>query len=189
MKVGHIIESAVDVKKGTLLAAILPLLGPLCGECGKLLAGEVSLTKGVLNGLSKIMRSGPVVMDWQDGAVKLMAGLKVPGMTAPFSGSASVRDMEVNPEINTRVQDVGVDFGFQVPVTGGSWMADYDLKLGNVDVDFGGLGALGELADLISPKVGDLVGEKIRELMEGDVKNFLVREMEKRIPDIKSIVS
>lgn len=68
-------------------------------------------------------------------------------------------------------------------------MADYDLKLGNVDVDFGGLGALGELADLISPKVGDLVGEKIRELMEGDVKNFLVREMEKRIPDIKSIVS
>ena len=68
-------------------------------------------------------------------------------------------------------------------------MADYDLKLGNVDVDFDGLGALGELADLISPKVGDLVGEKIRELMEGDVKNFLVREMEKRIPDIKSIVS
>ena len=68
-------------------------------------------------------------------------------------------------------------------------MADYDLKLGNVDVDFGRLGALGELADLISPKVGDLVGEKIRELMEGDVKNFLVREMEKRIPDIKSIVS
>ena len=96
------------------MAAILPLLGPLCGECGKLLGGEVSLTKGVLNGLSKIMRSGPVVMDWQDGAVKLMAGLKIPGMTAPFSGSASVRDMEVNPEINTRVQDVGVDFGFQV---------------------------------------------------------------------------
>ena len=96
------------------MAAILPLLGPLCGECGKLLGGEVSLTKGVLNGLSKIMRSGPVVMDWQDGAVKLLAGLKIPGMTAPFSGSASVQDMEVNPEIKTRVQDVGVDFGFEV---------------------------------------------------------------------------
>ena len=68
-------------------------------------------------------------------------------------------------------------------------MADYDLKLGNIDVDFGNLGALGELAELISPKVADLVGQKIRELMEGDVKNFLVREMEKRIPDIKSIVS
>mgnify|MGYP001413501551 CR=1 FL=1 len=31
----------------------------------------------------------------------------------------------------------------QVPVTGGSWLADYDIMLGNVDVDFGGLGALG----------------------------------------------
>ena len=77
----------------------------------------------------------------------------------------------------------------QVPVTGGSWLADYDLKLGNVDVDFGGLGALGELADLISPRVADLVGAKIREVMEGDVKNFLVREMKKRIPNITSIVN
>ena len=68
-------------------------------------------------------------------------------------------------------------------------MADYDLKLGSVDVDFGGLGALGELADAISPKVADIVGAKIKEIMEGDVKNFIVREMEKRIPDIKSIVS
>ena len=77
----------------------------------------------------------------------------------------------------------------QVPVTGGSWLADYDLRLGNVDVDFGGLGALGELADLISPRVADMVGGKIREVMEGDVKNFLVREMEKRIPNITSIVN
>ena len=79
--------------------------------------------------------------------------------------------------------------GGQVPVTGGSWMADYDFKLGNVDVDFGGLGALGELAELISPKVADLVAAKIREVMEGDVKNFLVEQMEKRIPNISSIVS
>ena len=77
----------------------------------------------------------------------------------------------------------------QVPVTGGSWLADYDINLGNVDVDFGGLGALGELADLISPRVADLVGNKIKEVMEGDVKNFLVKEMEKRIPNIKSIIS
>ena len=68
-------------------------------------------------------------------------------------------------------------------------MADYDIMLGNVDVDFGGLGALGELADLISPRVADLVGNKIREVMEGDVKNFLVKEMEKRIPNISSIIN
>ena len=29
---------------GTLLAAVLPLLGPLCGECATLLAGQVTLT-------------------------------------------------------------------------------------------------------------------------------------------------
>ena len=68
-------------------------------------------------------------------------------------------------------------------------MADYDIMLGNVDVDFGGLGALGELADLISPRVADLVGNKIKEVMEGDVKNFLVKEMEKRIPNISSIIN
>ena len=77
----------------------------------------------------------------------------------------------------------------KVPVTGGSWMADYDLNLGAIDVDFGNLGALGELAEAISPKVGDIVGAKIKEILEGDVKNFIVKEMEKRIPDIKSIVS
>ena len=59
-------------------------------------------------------RSGPVVLDWEDGGVTLLTGLKIPGLTAPFKGEASVKDMNVNPDINTRVQDVGVDFGFKV---------------------------------------------------------------------------
>ena len=64
-QIGHIIQSNVDVKKGTLLAALLPLLGPLCSGCSELLSGQVSLTQGVLTGLSRVVRSGPVVMDWQ----------------------------------------------------------------------------------------------------------------------------
>ena len=48
------------------------------------------------------------------GAVKLLAGLKVAGLRAPFKGAASVQDMTVNPDINTRVEDVGIKFGFQV---------------------------------------------------------------------------
>ena len=56
-----------------------------------------------------------MMMVCQDtGAVKLLAGLKVPGLRAPFKGAASVKDMEVNPDINTRVEDVGINFGFQV---------------------------------------------------------------------------
>ena len=35
-------------------------------------------------------------------------------MQAPFKGAASVQDMNVNPDINTRVEEVGVNFGFQV---------------------------------------------------------------------------
>ena len=54
-------------------------------------------------------------------------------------------------------------------------MADYNLKLGAVDVDLGGLGPLGDLASLISPKVADVVKKKIIEVMEGDVKNIIVR--------------
>ena len=198
----------MDVKQGTLLALLLPLLKPLCGECSKVLSGalyeekktknflknntgDVSLKDGSLIGLSKIRRSGPVVMDWQDGAVKILAGLSVPGLLAPFTGQAHVKDMSVNPDIKTRVENVGVDFGVEVPVTGGSWMADYDLKLGAVDVDFegGNLGMLSELVDLISPKVSDIVGSKIKEIMEGDVKDMIVKEFTERIPDIKSIVT
>ena len=68
-------------------------------------------------------------------------------------------------------------------------MADFDLKMGPVDVDFGGLGPLGELADIISPKVSDIIHQKIKEVMEGDVKNFLTKEIEKRIPNISSLVN
>ena len=68
----------------------------------------------MIEGPDRLLPADSLTTSQQDGAVKLMAGLKIPGMTAPFSGSASVQDMEVNPEINTRVQDVGVDFGFQV---------------------------------------------------------------------------
>ena len=102
-----------------------------------------------------------------------------------------VKDMAVDPDIKTRVQDVGVNFGVEVPVTGGSWMADYDLNLGHVDVDFegGNLGVLSELIDLISPKLSNIVSQKIREILEGDVKDMIVKEMKERIPDIKSIVT
>ena len=68
-------------------------------------------------------------------------------------------------------------------------MADYDLKMGAVDIDFGGLGPLGELADIISPQVSVIIQQKIREVMEGDVKQFLTKEIEKRIPNISSLVN
>ena len=116
---------------------MLPLLKPLCGECGKLVTGQISLTNGLLAGLSQLARSGPVVsvspskgfgrnlerillklskyvLDWDDGAVRIAAGLMIKGLGVPFSGEASVRDIKVNPDVKTRVDNVGVDFGIQV---------------------------------------------------------------------------
>ena len=94
-------------KSGTL-AELLPVLKPLCGECGKLIKGEISLTQGILKGLSGIARTGPVVMDWEDGAVRLGAGLKVSRLAVPFQGEASVQDISVNPDVNTRVEVLGL---------------------------------------------------------------------------------
>ena len=54
-----------DAGKEGGLGALLPLLRPLCLQCTKLLAGEVALVGGVLAGLAGIVRSGPVVVDWQ----------------------------------------------------------------------------------------------------------------------------
>ena len=68
-------------------------------------------------------------------------------------------------------------------------MGNYDLKLGAVDVDIGGTGALGDLASLIAPQVAEVVKNKIFEVMSGDIKNLIVKEMEKRIPNITSIVT
>ena len=102
-----------DNKSGTL-AALLPLLKPLCGECGKLISGEVSLTQGILKGLSGLARTGPVVMDWEEGAVHLGTGIKVSRLVVPFQGEASVQDISVNPDVSTRVADVGVEFGVEV---------------------------------------------------------------------------
>ena len=112
LQLSNVIVPSLD-QKGTL-AALLPLLKPLCGKCGKLITGEVALTQGILKGLAGIARSGPVVMDWEDGAVRLRAGLKVERLAAPFQGEASVRDISLNPDVNTRVENVGVDFGVEV---------------------------------------------------------------------------
>ena len=54
-----------DAGKEGGLGALLPLLRPLCLQCTKLLAGEVALVGGILAGLAGIVRSGPVVVDWQ----------------------------------------------------------------------------------------------------------------------------
>ena len=110
----NMIQSSVSPGKGSLLSLLLPLLKPLCGECGKLLTGQLRLTNGLLAGLSQLARSGPVVLDWDDGAVRIAAGLMIKSLGVPFSGEASVRDIQVNPDINTRVDKVGVDFGIQV---------------------------------------------------------------------------
>ena len=79
------------MKPGTV-KSLLPLLRPICGACSKLVGGELALTQvhvhhhihchhnqnyhhhhhyhqGVLRGLSQLARSGPVHIDWQEGAV------------------------------------------------------------------------------------------------------------------------
>ena len=113
-QISNMIQTNVNPAKGSLLALLLPLLKPLCGECGKLVSGQVRLTNGLLAGLSQLARSGPVVLDWDEGAVRIAAGLMIKSLGVPFSGEASVRDIKVNPDVNTRVDKVGVDFGIQV---------------------------------------------------------------------------
>ena len=46
--------------------------------------------------------------------MRIAAGLMIKGLGVPFSGEASVRDIKVNPDVKTRVDNVGVDFGIQV---------------------------------------------------------------------------
>lgn len=46
--------------------------------------------------------------------MRIAAGLMIKGLGVPFSGEASVRDIKVNPDVKTRVDTVGVDFGIQV---------------------------------------------------------------------------
>ena len=51
---------------------------------------------------------------------------------------------------------------YKVPVNGDSVVADYDLKLGNIDVDLDGLGPLQvQIKDKIKDKIKDVKKDKI----------------------------
>jgi len=167
---------------------VLTLVMQMCKGCSQKVAGELKLQHGTLQGLAKLARQGPVVLTWEEeGAVRLGAKFGVENLTAPFQSEANLETMTINPDIKARVSNVALDMDVKLPVTGGKPDSNFDMNVGPVDVDLDGLGPLGDLAEYASPYVADIVGKKLKEVLQTQVKERLLEEVEKRLPGIKSL--
>jgi len=155
------------------------------------ISGELQLTNGILEGLSRIVRQGPVVLTWEEeGAVRLGAKFGIENLTAPFQSEASLKGATINPDIQTRVDNIGLEMDLQLPVSSDAGVQhNFDMQVGNVDVDLEGLGPLGDIAEYVSPYIADIVGNKLKEVMQTQVKEKFLAEVEKRIPSIMSILN
>lgn len=169
---------------------ILQLVLQLCKGCSSKIAGELKLSNGTLEGLSRIVRQGPVVLTWEEeGAVRLGAKFGVENLSAPFQSEASLESVKINPDIKTRVDNVGLEMDIQLPVSSGAKVEHiFVMKVGNVDVDLEGLGPLGDIAGYVAPYIAEVVGKKLKEVMQNQVKEKFLAEVEKRIPNIQSIL-
>jgi len=190
-KITEAIVPMIPGDQNSPVQQILQLLLQLCKGCSSKIAGELQLSNGTLEGLSRIVRQGPVVLTWEEsGAVRLGAKFGVENLSAPFQSEASLESMTINPDIKTRVDNVGVDMDLQLPVSKDAEMKhNFDMNLGNVDVDLEGLGPLGEIAEYVAPYIAEVVGKKLKEVLQNQVKDKFLAEVEKRIPNIRSIMN
>lgn len=172
------------------LRQILVMVTQLCKGCSQKVAGELRLKEGMLQGLSKLSRQGPVKLTFEEeGSVRLGAKFGVTDLTAPFQSEANLETMTINPDIQAHVDNVGLDLDVQLPVTGGDVQSNFDMNVGKVDVDLEGLGPLGDLAEYVAPYVADIVGKKLKEVLQTQVKSKMLEEVEKRLPGVTSLVT
>lgn len=63
----------------------------------------------------------------------LGTGIKVSRLVVPFQGEASVQDISVNPDVSTRVEDVGVEFGVEVCTSGHNFISRKNVEQSQSD--------------------------------------------------------
>jgi len=169
---------------------LLTMVSQMCKGCTQKVAGELKLKEGQLEGLSNLTRQGPVQLTWEEeGSVRLGAKFAVENLTTPFQSEANLESMTINPDIKARVDSVGLDLDVQLPVTGGDVNSNFDMDVGQVNVDLDGLGPLGDLAEYVAPYVANIVGEKLKEVLQTQVKSKVLEEVEKRLPGISALVN
>jgi len=166
---------------------ILEVVTGLCKGCTQNVNGQLQLNEGTLQGLSNLARQAPVELKWEEGAVRLATKFGVENLTAPFQSEANMESMKINPDIKARVSNVALDLDVQLPVTGGKPESNFDMDVGPVDVDLDGLGPLGDLAGYAAPYIAEVVGKKLKEVLQTQVKEKLLEEVEKRLPGITSL--
>jgi len=178
--------------EGSPARQVVTLLAQLCKGCSQTVSGNLKLTEGTLQGLSRLKRQGPVVMTWEEeGSVRLGTKFGVENLAAPFKSEANLEaiNQSVNPDIKARVSNVALDLDVQLPVRGGDVKSNFDLDVGPVDVDLEGLGPLDDLAGYIAPHVAEIVGKKLKEVLTTQVKDKFLEEVERRLPGIRALCS
>jgi len=184
--------------------ACAPILKEKHGALGELLAalcacvaknmnieGDLFLKKGLLRGLSNLLRMSPTKLEVAEGVATVGVALGVEGLEAPFEASASVASPDFKPEVKALVEKVGINFGVSVPLDGSSSTTgtfNFDPPLDDlpVDVDIK-LGELSEIEEEVKALVIDPVRRKLIEILKGELREKLTEKINKFIPGVSAL--
>jgi len=184
--------------------ACAPILKEKHGALGELLAalcacvaknmnieGELFLKKGLLSGLSNILRTSPTKLEVENGVANVGISLGVQGIEAPFEASASVASPDFKPEVKALVEKLGINFGVSVPLDGSSSTTgtfNFEPPLDDlpVDVDIK-LGELSEIEEEVKALVMDPVKRKLIEILKGQFREKITEKINKYIPGISAL--
>lgn len=155
------------------------------------LEGDLFLKDGSLSGLSQLTRSVPTLLQVENGVAKILIGLGVTGLEAPFTTSASIASPDFHPEVKAIVEKIGIKFGVDVPLSGASsttGLFEFDPPLDDlpVDVDIK-LDELGELEQVVKPLVIQPVKKKLIEILKGELKEKITEKISKFIPGVSAL--
>jgi len=175
--------------------ACLPLLKVSQSPAAKILAellscvaknieveGDLTLTEGLLAGLSKLVRSKPTQISVSDGLVTLASSLEVTGLTCPFTVTNSNPNIEI-PKIAAGVEKINVECGVKIPLsrdgaTDGNIGFVPPLEELPIDLDMD-LGELGPLEGVLRPLIIDPVRKRLVAALRDEVTGIVKEKVRK----------
>lgn len=139
--------------------------------------GSAKVYNGYFQGLSTIARSGTTSLeDLGNGQFKLSANLGIGRSTAGYSASAEFMGIGVSASASATISKVDCFLEAEMCLQSGckANLKKFEIKeIGNIDVDFDGLGPLDWILGTVTGFVADLIKDFLKDVIEGPIRDLL----------------
>lgn len=139
--------------------------------------GSAKVYNGFFRGLSTINRNGGTNLeDLGNGQFKLSANLGIGRSTAGYSASAEFMGIGVSASASATIAKVDCFFEAEMCLQSGckATLKSFEIKeIGNIDVDFDGLGPLDWILGTVTGFVADLIKDFLKDVIEGPIRDLL----------------